>query len=126
MSLFVLADAKFRFAESAFKRWKQIWYRLRVVPDVGTGTGAAAGSIKAALPCPETAVMLSKNGRGLQNCQVCRNRLGYFIGQRCIIKTIAELLCLYPEVLRNLSANSSPTSRYSVNFDEYHGRYVVG
>ena len=63
---------------------------LGVVPNMRAGTCAAAVTIAAAFPAPESAVVLAKNGRRLEDRHVRRDRFDHFRREIRVVKRLAE------------------------------------
>ena len=72
---------QFEIAHRPFERREQIGQGLRVVPDMGTGSGATAIAVRRPLPAPHHPVLLSQHGRRLEDAQVGRHGIEHIVGQ---------------------------------------------
>ena len=88
----VLRRPELGLPQRALQRGKEMGERLSVVPHVRTGAGTTAGTITAAFPSPQPAILLAQHRGGLQDGEIGGHRVDHLGWQRGIVEAIAEPL----------------------------------
>ena len=87
------------FADGAFQVGEEEGERLRIVPDMLTGSFAGAAFGSDAFPAPERAVFDAQAGRGDEHCEICRRALERRLGNRAVVQSFAEEEDLFADMI---------------------------
>ena len=107
----VLRRPELRLAERPLQGGKQVRDGLRVVPDVRTRAGAAAGVVVAPFPGPQPAVGLAEHGGRLEDREIGRHGLDHFRRQRAVVEAVAEAPRLRRAARRTAAASGRSLPR---------------